>query len=143
MGHVDAQQKNSLAGHLVGFTLDMLATAGGISTGSMFSNAGAQIGGLTYSQGFENEADYIGVYIMANSGYDIDNAPNIWRRFSIKDGGQGIYTSSTHPTNPHRFIALSKAIQEIKNKKAVGKPLTPEFIPVESESAPIMPSRRR
>lgn len=139
MGHVDAQQKNSLAGHLVGMTLDILASAGGVGTGSLFSNAGAQIGGLRYSQGFENEADYIGLYIMANSGFNIDNAPHIWRRFSIKDGEQAIYSASSHPTNPHRFIAMTKAIEEIKKKKSKGLPLIPEFMPQEDGAAAQLP----
>lgn len=142
MGHVDAQMKNALAGRLVGMTLDILAAAGGVGTGSIFSDAGAHIGGLSYSQAFENEADYIGVYIMAHAGYDIQNAPNIWRRFSVKDGGQGIYTSTTHPTNPHRFLALSKAIQEIEHKRRQKMALIPDFNPVEQEPKPIL-SRKR
>ena len=119
-------------------TLDILASAGGVGTGSIFSDAGATIGGLSYSQDFENEADYIGLYIMAISGYDIKKAPNIWRRFSVKDGGQGIYTSSTHPTNPHRFLALTKAIDEIKQKKNKNMALVPEFRPIEKDAEPIL-----
>ncbi len=143
MGHVDAQTKNALAGRLLGMTLDILASAGGVGTGSIFSDAGAHIGGLSYSQDFENEADYIGLYIMANSGFDIETSANIWRRFSIKDNGQGIYTSTTHPTNPHRFLALTKAMEEIKRKKQQQKALIPEFKPVDKEPEPILMMKRR
>ncbi len=138
MGHVAAKQKNALVGRLIGMTLDVLASASGVGTGAMLSDAGAAIGGLNYSQDFENEADYIGLYIMAKAGFNINKSASIWRKFSVKDNGQGIYTSTTHPTNPHRFLALTKAINEIKRKKRKNQALIPEFKPVDKTQKPFL-----
>jgi predicted Zn-dependent protease len=135
MAHVDAQKQNTTAGWLIGTTIDFLASAGGVPTGSIFSDVGGKVGALTYSKDFENEADYIGLYIMARAGYDISQSAHIWRRFSLKDGEKSIYTGTTHPTNSHRFIALTKAIAEIESKQKSGMPLLPEFRPKEETSS--------
>lgn len=140
MGHIAAQHENQMAGMLVGTTLDVLAAVGGFGTGSLFSNAGSQIGALSYSQQFESEADYIGLYIAANSGFDISDAADIWRRLSLKDP-KLIDMATTHPTNPHRFLAMNKTIAEIEGKEQRSEPLIPKFKPKKQAEPPVVTPR--
>ncbi|MFW0777187.1 MAG: M48 family metallopeptidase [Rickettsiales bacterium] len=126
MGHVDAAKQNTLAGGLFGYALDAIAASQGINTGGGFSDTGFQAGRLSYSQGFESEADYVGLYIMARGKYDIKQAPNLWRRMAIADP-EGIYNSVSHPTTAERFIALQKTVSEIQYKKKHRIPLWPDF----------------
>lgn len=124
MGHIQAMQSNTMAGGLGGLILDVLAAVGGINTGGVFSQAGAQAAGSTYSVAFEKEADYVGLYIMANAGLEIEGAANFWRRMATANPGS-IELAETHPTSPDRFLAVEQTIEEIKLKRELGLPLMP------------------
>ena len=73
---------------------------------------------------------------MARAGYSIDDAPNFWRRMAVANPN-GITHATSHPATPDRFIALSAAIRDIKDKQASGAPLQPNEKPKEvlSDSA--------
>ena len=128
LSHPAANQTNALAGGFVGLLVDALASSQGMNTQGGFTKMGAQAGVLSYSSDFESEADYVGMYILANAGYDIRNVANLWRRMSVQDS-KGIYTGQTHPTSPERFIALNKTVTEIEYKRQHRIPLVPEFKP--------------
>lgn len=121
MGHINKQKQNVV----LGLVVDVAAAAfGGVNTGGLFGG----IGSTAYSQGFENEADYIAIYIMALAGQDISNVHHVWRKMSIQTP-QGIQASffSSHPSNPERFLRMEKAIAEVKTKMAANKSLTPNY----------------
>lgn len=126
MGHVKAQKNNATIGMLIGITADAIADTQGINMGGEMTKAGKEIGALRYSVDFEREADYIGLYVMARAGYDVKYAPKLWRRMSIENP-EGIYNSTTHPSNAERFLALQKAIEEINYKRKHKIPLLPDF----------------
>lgn len=126
MQHIPKAARNRGIGAFGGALLDVAALAAGVNTNGQFSQYGAGMGGLYMSPDFEHEADYVGLYIMARSGYDISNAANLWRELSLESGGPNDYRV-THPTNPERFVSLDKTIKEIKSKKARGVPLEPNF----------------
>ncbi|MEQ1789781.1 MAG: M48 family metallopeptidase [Rickettsiales bacterium] len=126
MGHVRAQKNNATFGMLFGMAADALADSQGINMGGEMTKVGTEIGTLTYSVSFEKEADYIGLYVLARAGYDINRAPELWRRMSIEDP-DAIYSSITHPSNPARFVALQKAVTEIEYKRKHHIPLLPDF----------------
>lgn len=126
MGHVQAQKKNAILGKVLGLAVDALASSQGLDTDGEIAKAGTEIGTLTYSIDFEKEADYIGMYVMARAGYDLSKAGNLWRRMSIEDS-EGVYSSATHPSNPERFVALQKTINEINYKRKHHLPLVPDF----------------
>lgn len=128
MEHVAAAQKNVALGAGVGILADILASSQGMDTGGKFTEIGAQAGMLRYSPAFENEADYVGLYILARAGYPIEDAPDFWRQMSIENP-DALYVRSTHPTNPERFIAMRKTIDEIKAKQKQKLPLLPQFKP--------------
>lgn len=130
LGHVASQQQNVLGGGILGTLLDVAAASQGVNTQGQFGKLGGNIGMLRYSQDFEEEADYVGLYILARAGYSIEDAPNFWRAMSLADP-DGIYGSSvgTHPSNSTRYIAMNKAIAEIRAKQQAGLPITPNFQP--------------
>ncbi len=136
MGHVDKKMQNATVAGLGGLALDILAAAGGVSTGGAFSKSASQAGAMAYSQDFEAEADYVGLYILARAGYPIDDAPNFWRRMAIVNPS-AISLARTHPTTPFRFVQLEKTVAEIKAKEAQGIELRPELGSAAESATPV------
>ena len=91
------------------------------------SRVGARIGALSYSVEEENEADYIGAYIMSRAGYDISGAASLFDKFgqlsprSTNDANFG----STHPSTPERGARNDKIREEIALKRVLGQSLLP------------------
>lgn len=128
LGHPDSSRTNAITGSILGTIVDIAIASQGLNTQGAFAEVGGNAAVLQYSKEFEAEADYVGLYIMANAGYDIRQAPNFWRRFSVQDP-KGIYTSKTHPSNPERFVALNKTVSEIEYKQKHRIQLLPDFQP--------------
>ena len=131
MSHVRSKMTNYALGTVVDLAAQILL---GIPTQGLFG----KLAGNAYSQDFESEADYVGLYIMAQSGGDIDNAPQFWRRMATLSPN-AIKSShlASHPATPERFVALEETVKEIKAKKAAGKPLVPNLKNApEAETAP-------
>jgi hypothetical protein len=126
MKHIDAKKTNATIGGLVGLLLDVAAAAGGVNTNGDFTRLGSNIGAGVYSVDFEKEADYVGLYFMAQAGYDITEAPNFWRRMATTNS-QAITMKSSHPTTPERFVGLESTVTEIRQKLEYGDPLKPEL----------------
>ncbi len=129
--HPALAQQNAMVGGLGGTAADMAAEHYGFDLGSLFggkklAEVGSSMGAAQYSQDFERDADYLGIYITFAAGYNVDLAPGFWQRMSVADP-DGIYSASSHPTNPERAILLRKAINEIRSKQKLGMPLTPEL----------------
>lgn len=129
MGHIDATKTNIMAGAIVGALIDGLAASQGINTGGL-AGTGAQIGQLSYSVGFEEEADYVGLYIAERAGYDITKAPGLWRRMTLENP-EALFRETTHPSNARRAATLQKTIHEIKSKRRNNQALIPEFKTIE------------
>lgn len=132
MGHVAAQNTNAVVGGLFGLVLDVAAAAAGVNTQGGFAKLGAQVGAGTYSVGFEQEADYVGLYLMARAGYDETKAPNLWRRMAVLNP-QAIQHRTSHPTTPERFVALEQSVAQIEQKRRAKLPLDPDL---KAEAAP-------
>ena len=118
MGHIDAKTINATGGLIV----DILAAVAGVDTQGAFS----RIAGQAYSQGFELEADYVGVYLMALTGLEIETSPDFWRRMATRNPGSIDY-AYTHPTAPERFLSMEKVVVEIQEKQSRGEVLKPEI----------------
>lgn len=126
MGHVDSQRMNTMGGALMGAVIDGVVASQGISAGGSFSDLGGRVGQRTFSVEFEEEADYVGLYIASLAGYNIGAAPNFWRRFSVEDP-RGLFYGYTHPSNAKRAVAIQKTIYEINYKRKHRVPLIPDF----------------
>lgn len=119
LGHMRKREINVLFGSLLD---SLIYGATGVDTGWVF----AQLGGRAFSQAFEAEADYAGLYISARAGRNITDAANFWRRLAIEHPASIKQSfSSTHPSAPERFTAIEKAVQEIDEKRKRGEPLLP------------------
>lgn len=118
MGHSDKK----LGNYLLGSVLDVVAAAYGVNTQGAFGDSASKV----YSQDFEAEADYVGLYALARAGYDISEAPNLWRRMGADSPGAINSTyGGSHPGTAERYIALDMAVTEILAKKNAGEPLVP------------------
>ena len=74
---------------------------------------GAQVGVmLPWGRNQESEADYIGLILMAKSGYDPKEAPRFWKRMSQKTGGKLPEFLSTHPSSKTRIKNLNEWMPE-------------------------------
>ena len=118
-GHIRAKQANMLLGTILGVGLS-------VAIGVDVTNLGAQLGAGAFSQDFEAEADYVGVYHAARAGYDVGPAASFWRRLGAEHPKAIHLLGSTHPSTAKRFLAVEQAVEEFQMKKAKGLPLVPE-----------------
>jgi hypothetical protein len=132
MGHIDKKKGNVAGGAAVGLVFDVLAALAGVNTGGAFARLGARAGAGSFSQSFEAEADYVGLYLMARADMDFRAAPGFWRRMSTINP-KSISHASTHPVTPARFLLLKKTIAEIEAKQTKGEELKP------NRAAPLPP----
>lgn len=121
MGHLDARFGNQLIGAIIDA---IIAGATRTQSTGLFSNLGA----AAFSQDFEAEADYVGLYIMARAGRKVSDAPAFWRRMASQyPGNIGQSHTTTHPASSYRFVALDQAVREIEGKRSRGEPMRPEM----------------
>jgi predicted Zn-dependent protease len=76
--------------------------------------AGAQVGVLLpFSRSHESEADYIGILLAADAGYDPRESVHLWERMAQLSGGGGPSEFlSTHPGHETRIEQLNKWMPE-------------------------------
>ncbi|HSR62632.1 MAG TPA: M48 family metallopeptidase [Gammaproteobacteria bacterium] len=119
MRHIKAKKTNYLLGFLADLLLGGLT---GVDLGIRYAAAQA------YSKDFEAEADYVGMYIMARAGNELEGAPEFWRRMGIRnpESIEDNYLAS-HPSTPERFVALEDSIEEIRQKQETGQELMPNI----------------
>ena len=109
-------------GQLTNMGLQVLGTAAGMGTGSQelgqltmaALGAGAQVGVLLpFSRKHESEADYIGILLAADAGYDPRESVALWERMAqMSGGGAPAEFMSTHPSNETRIEQLKKWMPE-------------------------------
>lgn len=124
-GHIEAKRQNELGGRIAGAVLDGLFA---VLTGTLPGNSGQSLGSAlasqAYSQDFEAEADYVGLYVMKRAGFDVSVMPDFWARMGAASP-QAVTMASSHPTTPERSVALRAAIAEIEEKIRKGESLAP------------------
>ncbi|MEH0154329.1 M48 family metallopeptidase [Limibacter armeniacum] len=77
--------------------------------------AGAQVGVLLpYSRKQESEADILGLYFMAMAGYNLDEAPEFWKRMAGSGGQAPPEILSTHPSNETRIKQMEENIPKAR-----------------------------
>lgn len=92
------------------------------SQGSSYTQAfnvafgvGAQYGVLMpYGRLQESEADEIGIYLMKDAGYDLNEAVKFWENMS-NGQTQGVEFFSTHPNSDRRVKDIKALIKKIEN----------------------------
>ena len=73
----------------------------------------------------ELEADYVGIYITARAGYDVDVAAHFILR--LASAFPSISEDSSYPAPTARYALLQQALREIAIKIATSAPLVPDF----------------
>jgi hypothetical protein len=126
MGHIEARKKNAMLAGLLGAIADVAMATQGHNTGGQNTMALIRLGAMAYSQDFEREADYVGMYIMARAGVPLTGGLDLWRQFA-QINPSAIGYASTHPTTAERFVRLKTAIQEIEAKRVAGRDLMPDM----------------
>jgi predicted Zn-dependent protease len=124
--HRAAKERNAALGTLAGGLLGALVNQATGLDGSDFVDTGAETGALAYSQQFETEADYVGMYLVARAGYKIDNVEDMWRRMALQSVSKLDFTN-THPPDAQRYLGLAATREEIRAKQASGQPLLPNM----------------
>ena len=109
-------------GELTNAALQVVGAAAGasgmnptLSQGAMAAlGAGAQVGVLLpFSRSHESEADYIGILLAADAGYDPRESVHLWERMEQLSGGGGPSEFlSTHPGHETRIAQLKKWMPE-------------------------------
>ncbi|PKN07827.1 MAG: hypothetical protein CVU73_10460 [Deltaproteobacteria bacterium HGW-Deltaproteobacteria-8] len=79
---------------------------------------------LTTSPEAETEADAVGLYFTARAGFNIKDAPGVWRRLAAQSPGS-ISAVGDHPSTAARFLGLEAVRDEILMRQAAGLPLIP------------------
>lgn len=69
---------------------------------------------LPFSRDHENEADAIGIQIMAIAGYDPAEAPELWKRMEKMSGSNGMEFLSTHPSAKTRIRNLTALVPKAR-----------------------------
>ncbi|NNE84426.1 MAG: M48 family metalloprotease [Alphaproteobacteria bacterium] len=118
--HQDAKKTNEIIGAMIG------AVVSG-ATGVNVVDIGAQIGRNSFSQEFESEADYVGMYHASRAGWDMTGAANMFRRMAASDPGSIHAQGSTHPSTASRAVLVEQAAIEIQNKRNQNLALIPNF----------------
>ena len=109
-------------GQLTNVTLQVLGTAAGTAGGNArlgqaamaALGAGVQVGVLLpFSLKHESEADYIGILLAADAGYDPRESVHLWERMAQVSAGKGPSEFlSTHPGHETRIEQLKKWMPE-------------------------------
>jgi predicted Zn-dependent protease len=118
LNHIVIQKLQALGGAAAGVMMDILAEVSGIDSKGKFTRAGAQAGSLRHSVARERQADYVGLYVMARAGFNIEVAPQLWRRMAAlmpRQSKKG--AMPTHPAPPDRIVAMERTVTEIRPRR--------------------------
>jgi predicted Zn-dependent protease len=126
-------------GQATNIGVQVLGTAAGIGTGSAALGqatmaalgVGAQVGMLLpFSRKHESEADYIGILLAADAGYDPREAVALWERMAqMSGGGAPAEFMSTHPSHETRIDQLKQWMPEAMAIYQTKTPLPPIELP--------------
>ena len=126
-------------GQLTNVTLQVLGTAAGTAGGNAklgqaamaALGAGVQVGVLLpFSRKHESEADYVGILLAADAGYDPREAIALWERMGqMSGGGAPSEFMSTHPSHETRITQLKKWMPEAMAIYQTKPPMSAALLP--------------
>ena len=100
-------------GAVVAATLGAASQGISLQIAQLAGGALAQYGFiLPYSRKHESEADYIGLLLAADAGYDPHEALHVWQRMEQMSQGQPPQFLSTHPSHGTRITQIEQWMPE-------------------------------
>lgn len=115
-GHISRASVNSG----LGLMFDLAFLTQRVWLGGVFSRLSRD----AMSINIEREADYVSMYLLANSGFDTSGRAEIWRELADEVTFRSSFFN-THPYSPERFLLLTKTHEEIERKRKTGEDLVP------------------
>lgn len=115
-GHITRASVNSG----LGLMFDLAFLTQRVWLGGVFSRLSRD----AMSINIEREADYVSMYLLANSGFDTEGRAEIWRDLADEVTFRSSFFNS-HPYSPERFLLLTKTHAEIERKREAGEDLVP------------------
>lgn len=82
------------------------------------------------SRSLEAQADYVGVYLMARAGYDLDGIRRVWKKFRTAEAHKGsvmAQMAQTHPRTDERYAAFEETLKEVEERQRRGEALNPRL----------------
>lgn len=116
--NVMRQPKQKGRNAFLGQVLDIAAAASGVGTGGLFTGMGHN----AYSHAFEVEADLIALYLLASTGYEIEDYPDFWAATLARSARKGTLSAKQQ----ERIEIAEKVVAAIETKRENGDPLFPE-----------------
>lgn len=113
--HGAERMSQNLAAQIGLQTASIFLGDGGVSSqlGMQALGLGTQVGILLpFSRSHESEADYIGLLLAAQAGYDPRESVRLWQRMAQSSSGAPPEFLSTHPANETRIADLQKWMPE-------------------------------
>ena len=100
---------------------------------------GTQVGVLLpFSRAHESEADYIGLLLAADAGYDPHEAVRVWQRMQESGGQQPHEFLSTHPGHETRIQRLTEEMPEaLAHYEQANKAPVAQLPPIAAEGRPM------
>ena len=115
-GHGNERMSQALLANMGGTALSAALAQKPQQTRELFMtifSVGASVGVLLpYSRLHENEADRIGLILMARAGYDPREAIPFWERMNKKEGPRPPEFLSTHPAPESRIASIKSQMPE-------------------------------
>src|SRR5689334_22720118 len=149
IAHVAARHgtRQATRGQIINYASIPLIFMGGWTGYAIRQGAGLAIplGFLTFSRGFESEADYLGLQYMYKAGYDPTAFVDFFEKIQSKEKkkpGTMSKVFSTHPMTDDRIKTSQKTIQDILKAKPEYVVTTSEFNDVKARLA-AMHNRRK
>lgn len=114
--HGSERMSQGLIAQLGGVGLSLALSQQPAATQQLFQQAygvGAEVGFLLpYSRVQENEADHIGLILMAMAGYDPQSAVGLWQRMNAQGGARPPEFLSTHPNPENRIQRIQSLMPQ-------------------------------
>lgn len=117
-GHLTRQLvRGTAVGTAASAALGAVVPFGGLAAWAL-GQAAAELGAgavrLAYSKEEEREADYLGAYLVARAGYDVDRAGQVWAALTQPGSPETSGLLDSHPAGPDRLAAWQRTSEEIR-----------------------------
>ena len=116
LSHVQNAKLRTMLGTFLGATL----------------GASSPVANAPEPRSLEAQADYVGAYLMARTGFDLDAIRRVWNRLreiELRQAQWGQAMAHTHPTTVERLAAFDETLKEIDAKRRRGEPMRPRLEP--------------